>query len=110
MAEVYEIQVHEMKGKTSEFLYDLLLIDAENSYDQWVQNTSRFTKKIGDGAGQWFRASSYNEVQLCDSAGGSIFGAMQYESWPLKNLDKGKFKLYGPGEEKDLNFLVFRVR
>lgn len=98
MAKLYQLDIMRKTGSTkNQTSYDvvakILLIDSiEDDEDKWMMmEESRGT--IDPGSGVWFRSSSLNKVVLTGKVEHGLRNeaSLEYETWPLKVGQKGKF-------------------
>ncbi|MBX9653941.1 hypothetical protein K2Y11_10035 [bacterium] len=98
MAKLYQLDIMRKTGsdkkQTSyEVVAKILIIDsAEDDDDKWMMmEESRGT--IDPGSGNWFRSSSLKKVVLTGKVEHGLRNeaSLEYETWPLKVGQMGKF-------------------
>lgn len=98
MAKLYQLDVMRKTGsdknqRSYDIVAKILIIDSvEDADDKWMMmEESRGT--IDPGSGNWFRSSSLNKVVLTGKVEHGLRNeaSLEYETWPLKVGQMGKF-------------------
>jgi len=98
MAKLYQLDIMRKTGSdknqtTFEVVAKILIIDSvEDADDQWMM-MQESRGKIDPGSGNWFRSSSLSKVVLTGKVehGYRNEASFEYETWPLKVGQRGKF-------------------